>query len=332
MIILRDVVGHKRCMRSNPTTINNISSSRVSHAQIEYYKVQRAQSPDYGNTLSREWNEDTVLSAEFNGNLLAGNMAYLIDQLSKIKLKRRTSGGELSWLTLKEYDINEIIINSAGGNAEIEFAFDDITNKANTTYEYAVVPVLANGDEGNFTTTTVDSDFYDVWICEANRMIPATLNQTLSTTRNFVTSVTTTLGRRYPFVNKLGKSNYLTGQMQATFVPFDYEHCGNFDLEGGTQYREIVDEILTNGKPKLIKYFDGRMWLAAITGEITCDESGHYLVPIYSFNFTTVGNPEHQNDLYNAGIIDVYDDEIVEPFDWENIEYPYGGSSVNIRI
>ena len=55
------------------------------------------------------------------------------------------------------------------------------------------------------------------------------------------------------------------------------EDACTFDIENSREYREKVDNFLSNKKPKIFKAFDGRMALVCIVDSISHSENGHPL-------------------------------------------------------
>ena len=48
--------------------------------------------------------------------------------------------------------------------------------------------------------------------------------------------------------------------------------------------------FLTNGQPKILKSFDGRIWMVDITGDPTATVQNHPDQVSISFNFTEIGD------------------------------------------
>lgn len=46
--------------------------------------------------------------------------------------------------------------------------------------------------------------------------------------------------------------------------------------EHGAALRNTLDEFLTDGYPKILKTFDGDIYMAAITGDISRNNGQHY--------------------------------------------------------
>ena len=62
---------------------------------------------------------------------------------------------------------------------------------------------------------------------------------------------------------------------------------------------------MNDGKPKIMKLSDGRIWMISTTDGLTEDngEVEHYVH--HSFNWVEIGDPESSSDLYNNNFIDV---------------------------
>lgn len=257
------------------------------------------------------WEYSTIFNAKFQGNLNAGNADFTASEIKTLRIKRADADG-YNWMTIHEIPID--------GEEDFSFSVVDYLARAKHEYKYAIVPVMNNNMEGGYMASTILSDFDGLWVCEKDRGYNGILDLKMSTTLNQVTSTVTTLGRRHPYVNKYGKSNYYSGSFETTFV---YMSCINetingkeysktsIDIDGGVDYREQVEEFLTDGMPKVIKHMDGRMWIAMVTDTITKDESDWYKLPLTTVNFVEVGRYNSQYDLYNAGLLDIVIEEEV---------------------
>ena len=79
------------------------------------------------------------------------------------------------------------------------------------------------------------------------------------------------------------------------------------DFKNGWQYRMELNEFLNSGTPKIIKNWEGKMFLSSITN-VEEDQSGHIYNPIHTVSFTEIGDCEDGGDLYDNGIIDANSD------------------------
>ena len=65
-------------------------------------------------------------------------------------------------------------------------------------------------------------------------------------------------------------------------------------------------DFLTDGRPKILKVSDGRMWLINVDGGSVSDNEGdHWLHRMTSFNWFESGDCLNECDLYDADLIDI---------------------------
>lgn len=281
-----------------PDATTSIKSVTVQNAIFDQYFADSDTTIDTSsNALPTplDWTRTTIMNAQFNGNLYAGNVQFAVNEIRSIRIKR-SEKGSYDWITLDEVEVNT--------EDDLEFTKVDFLARANQEYEYALIPVMGDGAEGNPSTETVVSNFDGIWVCEKDIAYNALLDLDVSSTLNQVTSTVVPIGRRYPFVNKYGKTNYYTGSFSTTFIHMSTADC-TLDMDNAVRYREDVEAFLTDGMPKIIKHQDGRIWLAFITDEISKDEGDAFWLPVQTVNFTEIGRHDSSSDLYNAGLITV---------------------------
>lgn len=340
----------RHCADTAPANLPKLKRVRAQNCLIDTLYLTKDCSDKTGQSIPAvsDWDFDTLLNARFEGNLLGGNVNFTADQIRCIRIKR-AEADSYRWLTLFEIPIDS--------NDDLSFTRVDRTARGSQKYKYALVPVWNDNIEGNYNVNTVVSDFDGVWIAEKDTSVHALLNLEVNTTRNIVTSTVTPLGRKYPYVNQYGDTNYTSGELEATFIGFspygvdggsaaggnpiggrtagasstgghatdaslsDRRTTGaspsgerasgvspataDWDLADAVKYRELVEQFLTNGCPKIIKHFDGRIWLACISDSVPKNESSHYQMPVQTVTFTEIGNWESSDDLYHANLIDV---------------------------
>lgn len=81
----------------------------------------------------------------------------------------------------------------------------------------------------------------------------------------------------------------------------NYEY--DFEKDNNWKLRRIVDQFLTDGMPKLIKNFEGDMWMVNIVGSIPRNTNDHWQYVTYSIEWTECGDPSLIGDLYDNGFI-----------------------------
>lgn len=280
-----------------PSDITKIKKVRITNIIVDAFFLTKDTSNKMGILIPpvSAWNFDTIVNAPFEGNLLGGNVNFTADQVKSIRIKR-VENDSYNWLTLFEIPIDT--------NDNLSFFRRDITNRGSQMYKYAFVPVWNENNEGNYNINTVYSEFESVWIAEKDMAVNALLNLEMQTTRNIISSVITPIGRKYPYVNQYGNSNYTSGSFDATFINLN-EVDYMWDINNAVKYREKVESFLTNGNPKIIKHDDGRIYLANISDSIPKNESVHHQMPIQTISFVEIGNYNSSADLYDANIIDV---------------------------
>lgn len=285
--------GEKHCMDTTMSYIRNIKEFLLQDGIFDEFYVSQRTDFKANDLIPQIWDFDTVIYALFNGNLLAGNVEYTVDEVSKIRIKCREVG-TYNWITLYEVPLMK--------NEDMRFERLDYYRKASKKYEYAFVPILADNLEGNYTTNITLSDFDGIWLIDRDSAFHANLNTEISTNRNTKSSVVETVNK-YPSIHDFGELNYMSGTIKALFIEYN-DITQDYDLENAVDYRYIVESFLTNNRPKVIKHFDGRIFLAAITGITSIDESQHYQVPIHSFSFTEIGSTTSEENMYTAGLSD----------------------------
>lgn len=169
---------------------------------------------------------------------------------------------------------------------------------------HAVVPLI-NNVEMNYTIGTVYSDFDGIIICDSNESYQTVADESIQTvTRRNPASIIEPLDSVYPYVIYNGNTNYDTGTVQGLFVEIDWDKKV-FKTKSSFMLRDTVMHFLTNGQPKILKSFDGRIWMVDITGDPTATVQNHPDQVSISFNFTEIGDTYSTTDMYNNGLTDI---------------------------
>ena len=240
------------------------------------------------------WDYDTIMDAKFNGDLTAGNIANMIDQIDAIRVKRRREGA-YDWITLYEIPIN--------GTEDLQFERYDRYAANGVAYEYALVPVIGS-QEGYVNKNTITPEFDGCFLYEKENGYVTDLDISKGTiSRNKETNVITTLESKYPYVISNGASNYDSGSFSMMFLPRD--ETKEYTTVGAYPYREEVKKFLNDGRPKIMKLTDGRTWMIMIEGGIAESNDSVENVVHTSFSWVEIGDPESSADLYENNFIDV---------------------------
>jgi len=276
-----------------PTNVSNINYIRLSAGIFDSLFVSKNSNIEYDES-KRQWDFDTKIFAHFRNNLFGGNVDYTSDIVSAIRVKRRKKG-IYKWDTIYEIPIKT--------NEDFKFERFDRTVRSKTDYQYSLVPVI-NNIEGNLNTNEIKTDFEGFYFIEKETVIRAILNAAISSTnRNFSGNIIETKGREKPFFITNSKLNYESGTIQATFIDQDLNN--EWDIENAWKYRQQVDDFLSNGKPKILKCDDGRMWLVAIVPNSVKNVVSHHDNVITTINWVEIGDAENVADLIDNGFLDL---------------------------
>ena len=290
MFMGRYYCGSAESLSSTPTNIQDITYVEISNGIYdELFSTDNA-NIEISDT-SKTWDFDTRFYAKFQGNLMAGNVDYAASLVSSVRIKRRKND-EHQWSTMFEIPIET--------NDDFEFELEDRYAQGSQDYYYAMVPVIEHV-EGNINKNSIRSEFDSYFILDKDISYPIIFNTSLNIELNRNIGIVNTLGRKYPFVISNGLSQYKTGTLN--FALAQIIDC-DIDTENGYNYRTQFEEWITNGKPKILKDWTGQIFMMDITNGIPIDHS-YYKLPSYQIQFTEIGNPLDENDLYFNGFIDV---------------------------
>ena len=276
--------------RINYTTIdNNILKNKELSLKARGLLVTMLSLPD-------EWDYDTIMDADFAGNISAGNVDFTIGQVTGFKIKRRVVG-TFDWITLAEFPVATI--------EDLKLSFNDNINANYTNYEYALVPIM-NETEGDYITNTVLSQFDGVFICDLDTIYKFYAGVEYGEgARVQKVGVFEPMGSVVPIVVSNALLNYETGSLQGTVLPSTYGDDAQLDTVSMIQERKQLLDFLTNKKAKVLKDWNGNMWLMTIveSPSIIYKPGSSMGIANVGCNYVTLGDPGDQTDLYNAGVI-----------------------------
>jgi hypothetical protein len=282
--------GSGEAISSTPTNIQDITYIEISNGI--YDELFGSDNPNVEmNDSSKKWDFDTRLYAKFQNNLMAGNVDYAASMVSSVRIKRRKND-EHQWFTVFDIQIDT--------NDDFEFELIDRYAQGSQDYYYAMVPVIEHV-EGNINKNSITSKFNNYFILDKDISYPIIFNTNLNVELNKNIGIVNTLGSKYPFVISNGLSQYKTGTLKFSLAPM--VNC-EINVDGGYNYRTQFEEWITNGKPKILKDWTGQIYMMDITSSIPIDYT-YYNLPSYQIQFTEIGNPLSEIDMYNNNFIDV---------------------------
>lgn len=227
-----------------PTSVDNITSTKLSNGIFDHWYLTANTDGNYPTTIPGQWDYETIMDADFNGNVSAGNVDFTLAQITSFKIKRRIVG-TFDWVTLIEFPVLSI--------DDLKISFNDNINTNQVDYEYALVPVL-NEIEGDYITNEIISRFDGVFIADLDTIYKFYAGVEYGDgTRVQKVGVFEPMGRKTPVVVSNALTNYETGSVRGTVLPSDYGETGDFKPKETVQERKELLDFLTNGKAKVLK-------------------------------------------------------------------------------
>lgn len=285
------------CLNSAPSSVDNITSTTLTNAIFDHFNVTKDVTITFTTDKPEEWNYDTIMDADFDGDINAGNVDFLIEQVSAIKIKRRIKG-TFDWITLETVPISKV--------EDLEFTFVDRLNAYGVEYEYAFVPIL-NDIEGNYIINSVYSEFNGVYIGDFNNIYRLFFEVNYSNEmRNQQIGTLQPLGRKYPVIIANGNLSYDSGTVAAMILNDDYTETRTIDKIDIVERKETLKDYLTDKKAKILKDWNGgiKLIMVSTSPTVAYKENSGMSVPQITFGWTEIGDANSQSDLYNNGVID----------------------------
>lgn len=278
-----------------PTDLNNITYVGIKDGWYDdlYLSAETISEPT--GIIPDYWDYDTLLYAKFNDEeLTAGNTEFTLNTVSDLVVKRRIKD-TFDWVVLYTKKINSI--------EDFNFFGIDDTNQGEVEYQYALAPYL-NGVEGNYSMYPIESKLNRIFLVGQDHIEGTLITDGFcDTTRNIKGMYNELLNSRYPVFYSNSIANYDTGTVEGSFYKAD-EAC-EVEYENYHQYQKSIMDFITDGKPKLLKHMDGRIWLIQVTPSPTDTAKDFYKNRAISFSWVEIGSATSNEDLYNAGILDV---------------------------
>lgn len=247
------------------------------------------------NNINDEWNDDTVINADFNGTLEGGNTGFSLKNTDTILIKKREKG-TLDWTTIFAFPVEKI--------DDFNFVKEYNYGEGETDYEFMIVSSY-KGTQTAYEVAECKSDFKGLCIADKTHLYSTDCELSDTTfNQNFTSNVQTLLNNTYPVVISNDDSNYTSGSITALFIKFD-ENCDVLLGKKGMQYRDEIFKWLCNKKAKILKLQNGTTKLIRITGSPSLTDAGHPELKNISFEFTETGDVNSESDLYKNNLSDV---------------------------
>ena len=293
-----DFYSDGNALNNAPSAVSNIIDTKLTNGIFDHLNLTKNINIVPSTDIPQIWDYDTILNADFDGNLNAGNIDFLISQITSIKIKRRVKG-TFDWIVLTQIPINSI--------EDLTFVFTDRLNANEIEYEYAFVPML-NDIEGNYITNSILSKFNGVFIGDSDSIYKLYYDVSYGTNkRNQSIGTFEPLGKQFPVIVANGLLSYETGTVSATILNEGYDKNGILDRKATVQTKDVLKDFLTNRRAKILKDWNGNIWLCIVTSspQVTYKTGSGMGIPQVVFDWTEIGKSDNQDDLYANGLVDV---------------------------
>ena len=278
-----------------PTATGDFDMAIIQNAIFNDLEITRDVTSPYSTEKPTAWDVYTVLLADFDNTLDAGNIGdYSSNNIDAIRIKRRKLG-DFDWETIFEQKINNV--NDLIFSGEDNFAMNE------TKYEYAWVPVVA-GTEGEYYVQSVESKFKGVFIADVDSIYKFAAGVSYGPSEQTQLVATyNPLGKKYPIYVSNGATNYQTGSLTAKIIG-NYENTHRLNRKEMVEQKNSLLKWLTNKRAKVLKDFNGNIWLVYITGSpsITYDAQwGNNMMEV-SFQYGEIGDIDNGDDMRSVGL------------------------------
>lgn len=283
----------------SPTTISAIDSVQLTNAIFDHFNVLGNGSVEYDTEIPSDWTSDTILNADFEDNINAGNISYSTEDLAGVRIKRRIKG-TFSWLMLYDIPMND--------SEELNFVRYDLLNQNGVTYEYALVPYLNDNTECAYIIQEVDSYFNGVFLCSPDSLVKFYAGVSYgggSVANN--TGLFEPLGSKYPVVVSNANTQYYSGSFSGTALSMAQLMSPTVNRLNSSAYLHTMANFIADKKIKLLKDWNGNIWLIAVLDKAKISYNNNVGMGIgnVSFDFAEIGDAYNQNDLLNSGFINI---------------------------
>lgn len=243
---------------------------------------------------------DTIIQCDFDNNVNGGNINIVVNQLTKIKLKRRDLS-TLNWITIYEKPINN--------ENDINIKTIDSNIPSNIEQTYAIVPVLQSGEEGEYILSKATPNWEGIFISNNNKIFKlynAVIYDT--TTQNKQIGVLNPIGRKYPIIIENSENDYKSGGLQAQLYGYNFENTRKVDRNDVVKQTQDFINFIKDGSTKMITDWNGNIIMCKLVSSPTISYISSYGNGITNISFTWAEQGQYNveqdlidNNLYKEG-------------------------------
>lgn len=281
----------------SPVNTGSIKEIYLQNGVFNHFHAGTDVNTAFSADIPTEWDVNTLLDCNFNGNINAGNTDFIVSNIQQLRIKRRLKG-TFTWVTIRIIEVTS--------DEDLSFTINDNLANTDSDYEYAVVPVLVGGVEGNYISDEIKTHFDGVYICDADSIYRFYAGVKYgNTTKVQKIGTFEPYGRKYPIVVSNSLLGYQKGTVSGNILQPDYDVTRAIDRIACVKYRDQLLDFLVNKKAKIIKDWNGKEWLCMVVDNpsVSYNSSIGMALANVSFNYVELGDANNENDLISTGIV-----------------------------
>jgi len=271
----QSVEGSNIPLRHTYQKIRIYGNATIDKLQIKNIEMSDEDLQNIIMTDNSIWDINTLAMAEFENDLIAGNISNLINPVTKWQVNRR----EVSGSTFKVLDVVDVGVSE----------YIDYSAQHGKNYIYSLFATSENEQSEPLECEEVETDFFGYYLVdeEEGKVYKFDLN-VQSGTKQYQEDVTISKSYgKYPTISQ-GQSRYFSTTLSCI--------CGTVDINGRLQqsinYVDGLREFILNGKQKIFKTRRGEIYKVYTNNysEQQLDDGIKEQIILVSFDITEVAS------------------------------------------
>lgn len=278
----------------------------IKNVKLEKGNVEHTNWTPAIEDLPIEKDEHTILDCGFDTSANAGNIDIDRRNLKSLKLKRRKKG-DLKWTLVEEIPLE----NREYAPYTLNYIMKDYYVPSGSKFEWALVPekdVLIRNkfEERIYAIDETETKFNGIFISDLSKTFKLTDGVAYSNNMsNQSVGRIATLNSRFPIITRNGNTDYESGSVSGLILNDDFNTTGVIDRNKIVKKINEINSFLKNGKPKIVKDWNGNVWICQIVNSPSVtyqNNSGMGIVQV-RFDWVECGKYDVEEDLYKNGLL-----------------------------
>ncbi len=275
---------------------NNFNKILVGNAICRELEISNNIDLEYSDEVD-DWDEYMVLKCDFDENIRGGNLNEQLGNIDAIRIKRMDETNN-TWITLYEKEILS--------EEDLIVEYDDYIVPKGVEQTYAIVPLLSNGDEGNYLVDKIIPNWNYCFVSDGEQCFKlySSINYG-SVDRNKPVGTLNPMGSVYPFIIRNSDNNYNSGVLSGQLMGYNYEDTRILDRVDVVKQTQDYINFLTNGKSKVITDWNGNCWIVQVVSnpKVNYNVATTNGINTVSFSWVEQGKYNNEEDLINNNLI-----------------------------